>query len=67
MHLYECYMSQPINNTGYYNFWGPTTPAGLQTSEFTDFEIALMEGGNSLEKPKIEKFPFIKEISKNTP
>ena len=38
----------------YVNFWGKTKP------KFSELEIALMEGGHSLEKE--EKFSFLKSL-----
>ena len=38
----------------YYNFWGK------QKSKFTEMELALMEGGHSIEKE--EKYTFLKQI-----
>lgn len=40
----------------YINFWGKQKP------EFTAMEVALMEGGHSLEKPAT--MSFIKSLSK---
>ena len=40
----------------YFNFWGKQHP------KFTEMEIALMEGGHSLEKPA--HMSFIKSLSK---
>jgi hypothetical protein len=40
----------------YVNFWGKAKP------KFTELELALMEGGHSLEKES--KLSFIKELSK---
>ena len=38
----------------YYNFWGKQKP------KFTDMELALMEGGHSIEQE--EKYTFLKQL-----
>lgn len=43
-----------MTDLGYINFWGKQKP------KFSAMELALMEGGHSLEKP--EKFSFLKSI-----
>ena len=48
------------DDIGYISPWGIKQP---KKREFTDMELALMEGGHSLESPKEEKFSFLKEIS----
>lgn len=52
------------NSTGYYNFWG-THKTPLEEPKFTELEIALMEGGHSLEEPKKDTYSFIKFISEH--
>jgi hypothetical protein len=51
-----------MNNNGYYNFWKVE-----KKKEFTEMEIALMEGGHSIEKPKKETYSFIKSLSSKEP
>lgn len=48
-------MNPDIKNI-YHNFWGKPKP------EFTDMEMAAMEGGHSLEEPAKPKFEFIKSL-----
>lgn len=43
-------------NNGYVNFWGKTLP------EFTEMELALMEGGHCLTQPVEVKMSFIKSL-----
>jgi len=43
-----------MNELGYINYWGKTKPT------FSEMEIALMEGGHSLQKE--DKFSFIKSL-----
>ena len=45
----------------YINFWRKPK----ETPKFTDMELALMEGGHSLEEPK-NTYSFIKELTKPT-
>jgi len=40
----------------YHNFWGKPKP------EFTELEMAAMEGGHSFEEPKPPQFDFIKSL-----
>ena len=40
----------------YHNFWGKPKP------EFTDMEMAAMEGGHSIEEPATPQFGFIKSL-----
>ena len=48
-------------NVGYVNLWGKTKLEEVKAEpEFTDMEVALMEGGHSLETPK--KFSFLREL-----
>ena len=54
------------NSTGYYNFWGSNKPP-LEEPKFTELEIALMEGGHSLEEPKKETYSFIKSLTSKEP
>ena len=41
----------------YYNFWGKQKP------KFTDMELALMEGGHSIERE--QKYTFLKQLRDN--
>ena len=41
----------------YYNFWGKQRP------KFTEMELALMEGGHSIEQE--EKYTFLKQLRDN--
>lgn len=47
-------------DSGYINFWRKSRP------QFSEMEIALMEGGQSLEEPKPEKYSFIKSLKEPT-
>lgn len=40
----------------YHNFWGKPKP------QFTDMEMAAMEGGHSLEEPAKPQMEFIKSL-----
>jgi hypothetical protein len=51
-----------LHESEYYNFW-KVKPV-IQKPMFTDMELALMEGGQSLEETKKETYSFIKSISK---
>ena len=53
----------PMSNTGYYNFW----KVKKELPKFTEMELALMEGGHSIEKPKKETYSFIKTLSSKEP
>lgn len=48
-------MKNLINDV-YVNFWGKSKP------QFTDMEIAAMEGGHSIEEPINPRFSFIKSL-----
>ncbi len=50
--------------SGYISFW-KKKPVVEQVM-FTEMQLALMEGGHSLEEKKIEKFPFLRELKQNT-
>ena len=43
----------------YVNFWGKPE------RKFTEMEIALMEGGHSLESQKEDKFSFLKQLTES--
>lgn len=47
-------------DSGYINFWQKNRP------KFTDMEMAIMEGGHSLEKSQPEKYSFIKSLQEPT-
>jgi hypothetical protein len=48
----------------YINYWGSKNPVVENKTKFTEMELALMEGGHSLDNPKLEKFSFIKSLEK---
>ena len=50
--------------SGYISFW-KKKPV-VEQAMFTEMQLALMEGGHSLEEKKIEKFPFLRELKQNT-
>lgn len=45
-------MKQPA---GYINYWG------IEKPQFTEMELALMEGGHSINQPE-EKYTFLKSL-----
>ena len=47
-------------DSGYVNFWGKPKP------QFTDMEMAAMEGGHSIEEPTKPQFDFIKSLIVST-
>ena len=52
-------------DSGYQNFWGKPK----QKPKFTEMELALMEGGHSIEDCKTEttnKMKFFKELTQHT-
>lgn len=51
-------MTKP-DKIGYVNHWGKPKP------EYTEMELALMEGGHSLEKPVA--MPFLKSLNNKQP
>jgi len=53
------------DNSGYISFW-KKKPIIENKPVFTEMQLALMEGGHSLEEKKIEKFSFLKELKPNT-
>lgn len=55
------------DNNGYKNFWHSKDPKVEQPVEFTEMQIALMEGGHSLEEVKTEKFSFLKTLKNTLP
>ncbi len=46
-------------NEVYFNFWGKPR------REYTEMEVALMEGGHSIEPEKEDKFTFLKTLTEN--
>lgn len=50
-------------SNGYYNFW----KIKKEQPKFSEMEIALMEGGHSIEKPKKETYSFIKSLASKEP
>ena len=50
---------------GYVSFW-KRKPVIETKPVFTEMQIALMEGGHSLEEKKVDKFPFLKELKQIT-
>ena len=50
-------------SNGYYNFW----KVKKELPKFSEMELALMEGGHSIEKPKKETYSFIKSLSSKEP
>lgn len=50
---------------GYVSFW-KKKPVTETKTVFTEMQIALMEGGHSLEEKKVDKFPFLKELKQIT-
>lgn len=59
---FQCMMS----NNGYINFWRIEQQKIEEAPKFTDMELALMEGGNSLEE-KVEQFQFLKQLKNTLP
>lgn len=51
-------MSRQIDNI-YVNYWGKQKP------QFTEMELALMEGGHDITTPKEIKMEFIKSLRLN--
>lgn len=50
-----------LKETEYHNFWGIK-----QAPKFTEMELALMEGGHSLQQAqKEDRFTFLKLLSEN--
>ena len=54
-------------NSGYKNLWQLKEPKVEETVKFTEMQLALMEGGHSLEEVKIEKFAFLKTLKNTLP
>jgi hypothetical protein len=52
-----------MNNNGYYNFW---KVAKIEQPLFTEMELALMEGGQSLEQPESDTYSFLKYVTEPT-
>ena len=52
---------------GYQNFWKIEKPEVKQEPEFTEFQIAVMEGGHCLEEPKVSKFTFLRTLKNTLP
>lgn len=50
-------------SNGYYNFW----KVKKEQPKFSEMELALMEGGHSIEKPKKETYSFIKSLASKEP
>jgi hypothetical protein len=53
------------NDSGYVSFW-KKKPVIESKPRFTEMELALMEGGHSLNNDKTETFSFIKSLTKIT-
>ena len=49
------------NDCGYISFWKKKIITESKP-EFTEMELAVMEGGHSIEELKVEKFSFIKSL-----
>lgn len=52
---------------GYKNYWGIKEPKVEEQPKFTDMQVALMEGGHSLEELETEKFMFLKTLKNTLP
>ena len=65
LQLKEFAKASNMNTTGYVSFWKCKLVEESKPA-FTDMQLALMEGGHSLEEKKTEKFPFLKELKQNT-
>lgn len=50
-----------MTESGYISFW-KSKPVTQETVKFTEMQLALMEGGHSLEETKVEKFSFLKSL-----
>jgi len=56
-------MQQPDN--GYVSFWKRKVVVE-EVPMFTEMQLALMEGGHSIEEKKVEQFPFLKTLRQIT-
>jgi len=50
-----------VLDNGYINYW-KKKPVVESAPSFTEMQIALMEGGHSMEEKKVEQFAFLKSL-----
>ena len=62
----ELSVDEQNKDCGYISFWKKKETPVQELPKFTEMQLALMEGGHSLEEKKVEKFSFLKSLEQNT-